>query len=188
MATNVELERFLKPVPGFRGAHPEDVIEAGRFRLRPGESAIFNYSRLADGGTHWVAARFELGGHQITWFDSLDFEPDGEDPFLGLKTHFHAFLAKHGAPIVIYDPPGFRLQDLHSSTCGLWCAAFIAQGAAAGSAMKQTATWFWEKAFQLRTSAERDALVVRTYGGILRPPQYWVKDDVKKRLRSVLRK
>ena len=172
MATSSELNAWLRAVPGFQGAQPENYVESGR-RLRDGESVILNYSPLDDprGGTHWVAAAARPGG--VVWFDSFGLQPDAEDGILKVKSHFRDWLASHGH-VSRFWPEDW--QDQHSYVCGLWCAAFVKN--------PRREARFWVDTHRLKSPAFRDYHVTQAEGGLLGPGRQWVVADVVNRLRA----
>ena len=134
MTSTDELQHACDDVPGFLGVYASDELEgltAAMDSAKPrlgGFSAIFNYSPITQGGSHWIAmARLrDAGGRPGMLMDSFGSSPDRDDAILRVKTHFAQFLRANSRGEPLRNQ--FDLEGARGDACGEYAAIFVRGG------------------------------------------------------------
>jgi hypothetical protein len=108
MTTGFQLEDKLKNLKGFRGIFSRDTLPI----LKPGQSLIFNLSKLKDPGTHWISIYFNPNGN-IFYLDPIGLPAPPE----ALK------MMKRWGGKIFWNNVSYQYN--RSEDCGQFCVYFL---------------------------------------------------------------
>ena len=108
--TGYEINHELQAYKQFYGIYTRDTLPKALDRP---SGIVVNLDTIKGEGTHWVAIYFTE--HGVEYFDPLGFPPT--------KSDIIEFLITHTEEDILFN--SYPVQDLNSSSCGLFCVYFL---------------------------------------------------------------